>query len=68
MYYIKNAPENASLPAIFENMRFALPLPLPLPTALVPTASKACRIEFDSNWAKKEFLGSAQVKLRVDQV
>ena len=31
MYYIKNAPENASLPAIFENMRFPLPLPLPLP-------------------------------------
>jgi hypothetical protein len=30
MYYIKNAPENASLPTIFENMRFALPLPLPL--------------------------------------
>jgi hypothetical protein len=26
MYYIKNAPKNASLPAIFENMCFPLPL------------------------------------------
>ena len=41
MYYIKNAPENASLPAIFENMRFALPLPLPLP-APAPRSQQPC--------------------------
>jgi hypothetical protein len=34
MYYIKNAPENASLPTIFENMRFTLPLPLRAPNSL----------------------------------
>ena len=41
MYYIKNAPENASLPTIFENMRFALPLPLPLP-APAPRSQQPC--------------------------